>query len=435
MYHLYYSMRYLIVLGLVFFLGCKKDADKTAPIVDITIPLENQTFNVMDVISVTGSVNDETQITSVAVSLLNEQQQVAHVSVSATVSSPSMNFNVQYPLDDIHLESGIYYIMVTASDGKNDTRKYLKINLIAVPRVLTKLFVVTNTSSSQTNWGYIDSTFSSIIPYTTFSGDYIGSSCSDYYQQIFNCGNYTGNYSSWNVTTDMLKYVLPASVSSTPCFTGYAYNSTKTYVARYDEVVRGYNYTGGLVYNAQTISGYYTKHFIFTNGVIIAEQQHKISSNKILVVYHANGSPDVQTNIAQDVVTLLEKDNANVFIFGNTSGQATIQLFDRMNVNLWNPYPFSLAPGSILSAVKINSDTYLIGHSNGTIYKYQYQSSSLTTYLTGYIAKQLKYDEIGNKLYVVENNKITRADYPTATMLNMVTTGENILDMHLLYNR
>ena len=429
------SVFYFIVLSLLFLHACKKDKDITGPTVEINTPIDNQTFNVLDVIIVSGAVSDDTKITSVTVSLVDAQQHVAHVSVSASVTSPTMSYSVQYPLDNIHLESGTYYILVTASDGANDTRKYCKINLIAVPRVLTKLFVVSNTTSSQTNWGYIDNSFSSIVPFTTFTGDYIGSATSSYYQQLFNCGNYTGNYSSYDLTTNLLKYTISGNTSSNPYFTGYTTAINNTFVARYDEYIKGYNYKGDPTYTAQAMSGCFAKHIIFNGGVLIAEQQNKITLAKILVTYYATGVADVQTNLTQDVAALVEKDNTNVFVFGNVSGQGIIQLFDRINNNLWSPYPFSLPLGSILSAVKINDDTYLIGHSNGTILKYQYQTSSLTTYLTGYTAKQLKYDSDANKIYVVENNKITSLDYASASIVNTVTSGENILDLQLLYNR
>ncbi len=137
----------------------------------------------------------------------------------------------------------------------------------------------------------------------------------------------------------------------------------------------------------------------------------------------------------QDVVEFCEKDYGNVFVFGNVSGQGVIQLFDRINNHLWNPYNYSLDTGSILSAVKIDANTYLIAHSNGTIYKYEFQTSSVTSYLTGYSAIKLKYDQLNNELYVVETNQISTFDYPTAIFHHSVNSAETIVDVHLLYNR
>jgi hypothetical protein len=94
-----------------------------------------------------------------------------------------------------------------------------------------------------------------------------------------------------------------------------------------------------------------------------------------------------------------------------------------------------LPPGSILSAVRIDPDTYLIGLSNGLIYKYQYLSSSLTTYLSGYTAKELKYDALNNNVYIVENNLMTAVDYISKSVVHSLSSAENILGISFLYNR
>ncbi|HLC82347.1 MAG TPA: hypothetical protein VJI69_00860, partial [Bacteroidia bacterium] len=217
--------------------------------------------------------------------------------------------------------------------------------------------------------------------------------------------------------------------------TGYYNDVRDVYVARYDGNIKGYNYAGGLIYNATALSGYYAQHICFNDGQLIAEEKEVFTSTKKLVTYYATGSVEKNCALTQDVVAFCEMNSSNVFVFGNVAGQATIELFDRINNNLWSPYPFSLASGSLLSALKLDSDTYLLGHSNGTIYKYQYSLNSVTTYLTGYTAVKLKYDEVNDKLYVVEANKVTTFDLTTLSLVNTINSTETILDLHLLYNR
>ena len=164
-------------------------------------------------------------------------------------------------------------------------------------------------------------------------------------------------------------------------------------------------------------------------------KQDKTSSAKILETYFPTSSGEKNCALSQDVVAFCEKDASNVFIFGNSAGQGLIQLFDRINNFIWNPYPFSLPTGAILSAVKIDADTYLIAHSNGTIYKYQYLSGSVTAYLVGYTAVQLKYDDLNNEIYVVESNKISSFSYGTAVLHYSIISPETVLGVNLLYNR
>lgn len=426
---------YFVFLLIITLFSCKKDIDKIGPKITFNTPIENQTFNVYDYVTVNATVTDDTKITSVSVSLLDASENYAHVIVPVTVSSPSMTLNLQYSLDNIHLETGFYYIKISASDGKNDSYKFQKIYLIAVPKALQTVYVISNIGSSQTNLSTIDASFSSIIPFHTFSGDYLGSSVSSYYQQAYVCGNYTGNFTGQVLQYNSPKFTIAPIVSVNPYFTGYYNDDKYNYVAKYDGSIKGYDYLGSVFSSTTSLSGYYAQHICFNNGYMITEEKDILSATKKLVTYFSTGSQEKNCSLSQDVIQFCEKDATNVFVFGNVGGQAIIQLFDRINNTVWNPYPFALAAGNLLSAIQLDSDTYLLGHSNGTIYKYQYSMGSVTTYLTGYTAVKLKYDGVNNKLYVVEANKISTFNLGTLALVNSVNSAENILDVHLLYNR
>jgi hypothetical protein len=429
-----YFILTFILIGFVF--SCKKkDADQTGPKITFSSPVFNQSFHVNDYVHVQATVTDETNLSTISVSLLDDQLNPAHITVAVSVSSPSTNIDLYYALDNIHLETGTYYILITASDGSNVARVRQKIFVNGIPKVVKKIVVVSSSNSSQTNMSFVDSAFSSIIPYRIFSGDYIGSSVSSYYQQVYMSGNYTGNFTGIKLENNSVKFSVSPIVSSSPYFTGFFNTDKINYIARYDGFLRGYDYTGNPVYNASARSGFYVKHFCFNSNYLIAEEKEITSSSKNLITFYTTGTSLQQTPLNQDVVEFCEKDYANVFVFGNVAGQGVIQLFDRINNHLWSPYNYPLDTGSILSAVKIDANTYLIGHSNGTIYKYEFQNSSMTSYLTGYSAVKLKYDELNNELYVVEGNRISTFDYPTKMFHHSVNSSEQILDIHLLYNR
>jgi hypothetical protein len=271
--------------------------------------------------------------------------------------------------------------------------------------------------------------------FRNLSGDLLASSANSYHQQVFVCGNYTGHYTGISVKNNSIKYNIAPSIGSTPFFTGYYADEQKTYVAQYNEIVRGYNHAGNLMYSANANPGYYIRKMIMNNKCLVAEEKAKTPVGNILVSFYETGSADRQVALAQDVVSFCEKDENNVFVFGNIGSQGVIQLFDRLNNNLWNPYPYALAPGTILCAIRIDFDTYLIAHSNGTIYKYQYTTGSLTTYLTGFTAKQLLFDSLNNDIYIVEPFLITVVDYSSKVTVHAVPSAESILDISLLYNR
>ncbi|HEY0029296.1 MAG TPA: hypothetical protein VGC65_00945 [Bacteroidia bacterium] len=429
---IYFLSVFLLVLSLF---SCKKDEDEFGPKVTFSSPVENQSFNVYDYVSVTATVTDDTKIETVSVSLTDANQAAVHITVPVSVSSPSMTLNMQYLLDNIHLESGFYYVTITASDGAHHTNAYRKIYITAAPKVLKQIYLVSSAGSAQTNLSTVDSTFSSISPFHVFTGDYLGSSLSSYHQQAYVCGNYTGDFTALILQYNTNRFSITSTTSSNPYFTGYANNDLHTYIARYDGSIRGYDYAGTVSYAATALAGSYAQQLCFNSGYLVAEQKDKLSSSKKLVTYFPTGSAEKNCMLSQDVVAFCEKDNTNVFVFGNVAGQGVMQLFDRINNNLWSPYPFPLPAGSLLSAVKIDADTYLLGLSDGTIYKYQYSLNSVTTYISGYTAVKLKYDELNNKLYVVEANRLTTFNYSTAAMANTINSVETIQNVHLLYNR
>ncbi len=429
---IYFILIFLILTGLM---SCKKDKDETGPVITFNTPVENQSFNVYDYVNVNASIKDDTRLTSVSVSLLDANENFAHVSVPVPFTSPSMTLNFQYLLDNIHLETGIYYIKISATDGENNSNVFQKIYLIEVPKQLKKIFLLSKNTGTQTNLSTIDSTFSSIIPFHSFSGDYLSSSISSYYQQAFVCGNFSGNFTGHTLLYNSPKFTVAPIISTNPYFTGYFNTDRYSYVCRYAGSIFGYDYSGSVFYSANAIAGYYAKSICFNEGYLIAEEKEIFSTTKKLVTYFPNGSQEKSCILTQDVVQLCEKNSSNVFVFGNIGGQATVQLFDRINNNLWSPYPFPLASGSLSCVLQLDSDTYLLGHSNGIIYKYQYSINSVTSYLSGYTALKMKFDGVNNRLYVVEANRVSSFDYSSLALVNSINSTETILDLHFLYNR
>lgn len=420
----------------LFSVSCRKDEkDKLGPVVSFNTPTENQSFNVFDNITVNASVSDETAITFVSVSLVDAQYNSVVAAAAIPVSSPSMTINKQYYIDNIHLESGTYHVMVVASDGANESRSYQKVQIVAVPRVLKNIFVVSSQGITQTNFSAVDSAFASLIPYYSFTGDWVGSSASTYYQQLYRCGNYNGAFEGLDLQFNSIQFSIAPVVSASPYFTAFYSDDKRNYIGRYDGGIVGYDYIGSVVYTAVASAGHYVTAMGFCGGQLITEEKVKVAATSKLVTHYATGAAEKEKTISQQAVAFCEKDVNNVFVFGNDAGQGVIQLFDKVNNSLWNPYPYPLPTGSILSVLKLDENTYLIGHSNGTILKYQYLTSSLTTYLSGYTAVQLRYDDLNNQLVVAEANKISTFEYSTSNLLHSVTSAETVLDVHLLYNR
>src|SRR4051812_36996044 len=116
--------------------ACKKERDDKGPLVNFTAPFDGQSFTVNENMLVRADISDETGISSVVITLVDAGKIPVHTSLTVPVSSPKGTINTIYSLDNIHLESGLYYVMITASDGKNDSHTYQPVYITAIPRVL-----------------------------------------------------------------------------------------------------------------------------------------------------------------------------------------------------------------------------------------------------------------------------------------------------------
>jgi hypothetical protein len=429
-----YFLMWSILVNLLF--ACKKEKkDDQAPLITISSPTENQLFHVNEEVHVTGTISDASSLVRASITLLNEQGVAVHSTLPIDIAANEVTLNASYLLDEIHLETGNYQLCVFASDGKNDGYAYVNIHIIGVPKTLKKVFVASLPNSSQTTISIIDTASNTLVPELHFSGDHLDLAVDSYFQELAHCGSFTGNFSS--VTVDNTKPIINIPCvpsSSVPYFTGFYSKNNQYYVSFYNEQLRGYDHTGNIIYNASALPGYRAKHICINDQHLIAEEQHKLNKDQKLVCYYPTGSVEKSCNLSQDVIAFCEKDDTHVMVFGNNAGQGIIQQYDRVSNNLWNPYPSALTNGAITCALKLDSDTYLLGLSNGAIYKYVYSASSITPYLTGYTAIQLVMDELNAVLYIIEKNRITTCD-AQGKPIRTINSAQELVGLGLLYNK
>jgi hypothetical protein len=427
---------YLSSVLVILLFACKKEKDKQPPVIAIITPVENQTFVVNKVIHLTATITDETALTGASVSLLNDQGLPVHVTLPIQIKSLQVSVDMNYELDNNHLESGWYQLQVFASDGVHDAYATQRIYINGIPKELKKIMVTTAPNSSQTNLYTADTISNVLKPYLVFSGDHLASATNSYYQQFYHCGKSSGHFRGLNLDNnaaiiDVASVITP----SVPYFTGFCETKDACYISFYNKQIKGYDPSGNIIYNATAIDDFYPQHLCINDHYLIAEEQNKLTAEKKLACFYPTGTTQQSCNLDQQVIAFCEKDASNVFLFGNKSGQGVIQLFDRAANNLWTPYPYPLATGSITSALKLDPDTYLIAHSNGNIYKYVYSTSSVTLYLTGYTAVQIVLDDVSSVLYVVEKTKITALSLNTLKPLRTFNSTEAIVSLDLLYNK
>jgi hypothetical protein len=117
----------------IFCVSCKKDEDNSAPRISVVNPQENITLNTFDTLYVQANLLDDRNLTFVSVELLNADLISVVSPYGRNLNSSSYFLNAQLIIDNIHLISGIHYILITAKDQVNTTRSYIKVFVNGLP--------------------------------------------------------------------------------------------------------------------------------------------------------------------------------------------------------------------------------------------------------------------------------------------------------------
>jgi len=135
-----HSSLIFVLFGLI---SCSEEQDEISPRVIVSSPFENESFQSTDTIGVTAIINDNEQVTSVDIELLDLDFNLVGRKESFLVTGSTVNFRQSYPINGLFLESGDYYLAIRASDGNNVGSGFVKIRVTGVPRELEGTIVIT----------------------------------------------------------------------------------------------------------------------------------------------------------------------------------------------------------------------------------------------------------------------------------------------------
>lgn len=128
---------------ILFSTGCKKEAeDGSSPEIIFNRPHTGDQFFFQDAIPVKANVTDDKNLESIRIQITNAQNQVFLQSILYKNEGTSKSIETAIFVDDIYLESGTYFVKITANDGINESVAFQEIQIYGQPRTLEKVYVV-----------------------------------------------------------------------------------------------------------------------------------------------------------------------------------------------------------------------------------------------------------------------------------------------------
>lgn len=274
----------VIIIVIYSFLSCKKQVDTLSPVITMTSPSENNQFMVNDQIHVISNICDDHRLEYVDISLTDQNFVTA---IHGTTIYPENNcyeLNYFLKIDNIFLPSGYYYLLVKASDGITETRKFVKIYISTVPKKLQYLLVITK-NNNLIKVNKLDSTFntSNIL---TLSSDYCGSAyCSDA-GLFYIAGKYSGDINVYGSDDWNLRWSVPAVFNPPfPSFEAICIKNKQLYVSYRHGKFEIYDQYGHIKAQKNTEDGNYVARFFPMDDYLFTFEKNQNSMVKNMLVY------------------------------------------------------------------------------------------------------------------------------------------------------
>lgn len=428
---------FAVLLSAIYTTSCKKDSETdTFPEITFTSPSYGAIYNMFDSVYISASVSDKSKLTSISISLTTLGNVPVQSGITYSPGGKTQSIDFKYELYEYRLPSGYYYINISASNGLNSAFKQQLIYINASPVVKTGYYFFSDNGTSTTILKQ-DTAFSQV--YTrTMNGAYTGSAISSYCQKLYVAGGAYQNFQTYDIGTGLVKWSVVNLGGGSPFFSSCDGDGLNVILGYNNGAMKRYDQGGTTITNfVYTNNDYYPEHGELQGNYYVSHYQSRSSSNKKLVVFSTlTGAAMIETPITFKSIGIFDKSTSEAYVVGNdNSNQAQLNVYNVVAGGLQNP--ISLPVGSVLSACKVDSNTLLIGHSDGNIYKYQYSNNNLISIQSGVTANKMKYNSGENYVYVASAKQFTvysLAGFSLSPVKNF-TSADTIRDFHVIYNK
>jgi len=423
---------HLALLLMVFLFSCKKEIkDNQSPVITISSPQPYQSFTALGSIAVQGNVSDNNTITSVFISLRDANNIRVGDVISIHPNASAVTISEQLFLNDLYLKSGIYTLKISASDGENQTDKYIELTINEYPKSRNGLFVFSN-SGSATEITKLDNALNP-TSFTTLSGDFLAGGVNSINQQIISCGNSSGNLVAFDVTSATQSWLVNNNASGLPFFTSFAQYNREVFVGYYNRDIKSFTENGSQIFSAQAFVNSYANQLFVHENILLVTAQPEISRGITrLVTYYLTGFVKDNLLLNEEVKAFFSFTADEVVLFTNLMGNGKLLVYDISSNSTWQP--FALGVGSITSATEVSKGVYLITQ-NGEVNLVNLNTFTKSTYLSGVNAQLVKYDAVTNEVLVVNGANLNSYDYNTKILKNSYIHSNPLLAVDFWYNK
>ncbi|PIP54043.1 MAG: hypothetical protein COX07_07460 [Bacteroidetes bacterium CG23_combo_of_CG06-09_8_20_14_all_32_9] len=419
----------LLITVLMLIFSCRKEKKNDPPVISVYFPLPDIALNAIDSVRVIATISDDSGPLIVSIYIANEQMQAFTTSLVKSFSGNELNVDEFYFFNNKYFESGFYYLVIHADDGKNVVNKFIKVYITGITRILQSVYVGVEDvlgvkifcSNSSGNFNQVGIISSNII-----------SACiNNYSQQIYFLLS----------NGDFLCYLLPdfqkewqKNGFSAP---GHIFKGeTKeykyfTYVTDANGFVYGFD-NSGIVRKVISVTDGAPFRFNFCNSLLITAVEDDVSQNNSLQAITLNGGLICKYQVNFFPSAFLPYAANTVLVWGESQNQVQIYTY---NTEINYLYTFgNPIQGNFNAAIETPDNKYLVsvGNEMNVIEK---NYGSATIFADGKRADLIKFEDISQTIYATDSNNLTIYNYPSPAVVYTYSFTGKVLFFDFLYNK
>jgi hypothetical protein len=424
----------LVVIPALLWSGCRKDADGTPPSVRITSPGAAFTVVMPDTVTVVAEISDDQDIESVTFSIENEQGFPVTEAITIEPSSNAVTLTVSMPLTSDAVLSGPHEVKVVAIDGVGRGTASRMIDVVAIPRRVRGLYVLTRPGSDQVALHRIDS-LGVLGLVNTIDQDLHVSGIGSKGQRLYLGGSTTGPLRSlFPDNGQTLAQVANLNTLLAPYFTALQVTPEGTVFAATNDgqLHRFGKDLNGTGYQADALVNYRIDKVLELENAVLTAQSSVASADLRLVQYSPIGGAQTDVRVLDKVpVELFIRDADHVLLFGNRNGEGVVEDRNVTDGGYWEPRVF---PEPLRSVVRIDENVYILGVGTEII-RFTYSNAGAIPIASGISADHLAYNEVTGELVVADGQTVIIMDAGNGTTIDSYTLPQGVVGLLPLYNR
>lgn len=418
-----------IIAGFLFFLAsCEKVSDGTAPVVEFYGPPANTEVLAGDTIRVIAGIGDDKMLNSVQLSLVNSQL------VNLTTPSifyPSGNtytLDHLYPINNTNLTEGSYELLIIADDGFNRTRRFRTIRITNTDQEVNAFILVKKLNSEVSRVEVLTPSLN-IDTVFNIQQRYSLSGVNSKFGLFYYAKQSPAFLTAYNTFDYKPEWDRQAGLPYSEFV--YQESSEYFYISTGNGNIFGYDGEGSNVFQTDALEDYIPETFHAFDDFLIASQEMRNGPLSFIVIYYlSTGFEKNRINISEEIAGISSSGNL-FYIFMN----------DGLNglVKSLNPEELIYTEERRLNGVyfrqvtRIDDNTFLISTDDG-IYEYNRYLNRFTEY-SDIEADFTRYEPFSDRLFIVSGDDVKVLDYSAGNEIGEIGSADEVLDLHILYNK